>query len=159
MGTNHHFSVTVEWAGNLGSGTADYREYSRNHEIGGTGKPVVPGSSAPAFRGDAARYNPEELLIASLSACHMVWYLHLCAINEVVVTAYSDSAAGELQLDAGGGGRFASVTLRPRVSIAPDCSRETAMRLHSEANRLCFIANSVNFPVHHEAEIVSDMAT
>ena len=154
MGANHHFSVTVEWTGIRGPGTSHYSAYSRDHEIAGTGKPVVPGSSDPAFRGDAARYNPEELPIASLSACHMLWYLHLCAVNEVVVTAYSDSATGEMQLDADGGGRFVSVKLRPRVSIAPGCSHETAMSLHGEANRLCFIANSVNFPVHHEAEIV-----
>ena len=154
METNHRFSVTVEWTGNRGSGTSNYRAYSRDHEIAGPGKPVVPGSSDPAFRGDAARYNPEELLIASLSACHMLWYLHLCAVSEIVVTAYSDSATGEMHLDADGGGKFSSVTLRPRVSIASGCSRETAMSLHSEANRLCFIANSVNFPVHHEAEIV-----
>lgn len=153
MGDNHHFSVTVEWTGNRGMGTSDYKAYSRDHEIIKAGKPVVPGSSDPAFRGDAARYNPEELLIASLSACHMLWYLHLCALNQVVVTGYTDSAGGEMQLDADGGGRFCSVTLRPCVTIAPGCSRETAMGLHSAAHRLCFIANSVNFPVHHQAEI------
>ncbi len=84
MGKSHRFSVTVEWTGNRGSGTANYRAYSRDHEIGWAGKPVVPGSSDPAFRGDAGRYNPEELLIASLSACHMLWYLHLCAVNDVL---------------------------------------------------------------------------
>ena len=155
MGENHHFSVTVAWTGNQGSGTSDYKAYLRDHEIGGAGKPVLPGSSDPAFRGDAARYNPEELLIASLSACHMLWYLHLCAVNEIVVTAYNDSARGEMLLDADGGGRFTSVTLQPRVTIAPGFSRELAMSLHNEAHRLCFIANSVNFPVHHEAEILT----
>ena len=155
MGDNHRFAVTVEWTGNLGPGTSNYRAYSRNHEISGAGKAVVAGSSDPAFRGDAARYNPEELLIASLSSCHMLWYLHLCAVNDVVVTAYTDSADGEMQLDADGGGRFVSVMLRPQVTIRAECSRETAMRLHGEANRMCFIANSVNFPVHHEARIVT----
>ena len=155
MGNNHRFQVAVEWTGNLGSGTSSYHEYSRDHEIHGTGKPAVPGSSDAAFRGDAARYNPEELLIASLSTCHMLWYLHLCATNEIIVTAYNDSAMGEMRLDADGGGRFTSVTLRPCVKIAPGCSPEKALHLHSEANRLCFIANSVNFPVHHEARIVT----
>jgi organic hydroperoxide reductase OsmC/OhrA len=155
METTHRFSVTAAWAGNLGSGTSDYKAYSRDHKIGGAGKPEIPGSSAPEFLGDEARYNPEELLIASLSTCHMLWYLHLCAVNEVVVTAYIDSATGEMRLDADGGGRFTSVMLRPRVTIAPGCLIEKAMDLHAEASRLCFIANSVNFPVHHEAEIVT----
>ena len=155
MGDRHSFTVTVEWTGNRGTGTANYRAYSRDHDIRGAGKQAIPGSSDPAFRGDPARYNPEELLIASLSSCHMLWYLHLCAVNDVVVTAYTDAAAGIMALDADGGGRFASVTLRPQVTIEAGSDRETAMRLHSEAQRLCFIANSVNFPVHHEAVILS----
>lgn len=155
MGDRHGFSVTVEWTGNLGSGTSNYRAYSRDHEISGEGKPAMPGSSDPAFRGDASRYNPEELMIASLSSCHMLWYLHLCAVNNVAVISYTDAATGIMALDADGGGRFESVTLRPRVCIAAGSERATALRLHSEAQRLCFIANSVNFAVHHAPEIIT----
>ena len=153
-GKKHNYLVAVDWTGNRGTGTESYRGYGRDHVISAAGKAEIAGSSDPAFLGDKARWNPEEMLVGALSACHMLWYLHLCAVNEVVVTAYSDSATGEMQLDADGGGRFVSVKLRPRVSIAPGCSHETAISLHGEANRLCFIANSVNFPVHHEAEIV-----
>ena len=153
MGDHHLFAVAVEWTGSQGTGTSSYRAYSRDHEISGAGKPVIPGSSDPAFRGDAARYNPEELMIASLSACHMLWYLHLCAVNHVVVTAYTDAADGLMTLDEDGGGRFASVTLRPRVTIEAGSDAGIARDLHREAHRLCFIANSVNFPVHHEPRI------
>ena len=155
MRENHDFSVTVEWTGNQGFGTSTYKSYTRDHEIGAEGKPIVPGSSDPAFRGDASRYNPEDLLIAALSACHMLSYLHLCAVNQVVVTTYRDSASGVLHLDPDGGGKLTSVTLRPKVSITPVSNPAMAMSLHNEAHRLCFIANSVNFPVHHEAEIVT----
>ena len=154
MSKLHEFQVTVDWTGNQGTGTSGYREYSREHVISGAGKPALAGSSATAFRGDASRYNPEELLIAALSACHMLSYLHLCAVNEVVVTAYSDAAEGAMALDADGGGRFTSVTLKSRVTITAESNKETALRLHDQAERLCFIANSVNFPVHHVPEII-----
>ncbi len=154
MSKLHEFQVTVEWTGNQGTGTSGYRAYSREHVISGAGKPALAGSSATAFRGDASRYNPEELLIAALSACHMLSYLHLCAVNEVVITAYSDPAEGEMALDADGAGRFTSVTLKPRVTVTAESDKATALRLHDEAERLCFIANSVNFPVHHAPEII-----
>lgn len=146
---SHHFSVTVRWTGNQGSGTSGYQDYSRNHVISIAGHPEIEGSSASQFRGDASRYNPEDLLVASLSACHMLWYLHLCSSNSIVVENYHDNAEGIMQLDQDGGGRFTSVTLRPHVSISRESDIAKAEELHHEAHRLCFIANSVNFPVTH----------
>lgn len=150
----HHYATTITWTGNTGAGTADYRSYRRDHLIESAGKPPLPGSSDPAFRGDPARYNPEELLVASLSACHMLWYLHLCAVNGIVVTAYDDRAAGVMHERTDGSGYFTEVTLAPRVEITPESDRERAMALHDDAHRLCFVASSVNFPVRHRPEIV-----
>jgi organic hydroperoxide reductase OsmC/OhrA len=143
----HAFAVSVEWTGNTGEGTSDYRAYQRSHEIYAEGKPVIQGSSDPAFRGDKSRYNPEELLVASLSACHMLWYLHLCADANVVVTSYVDHAEGKMRLTEDGGGRFEEVTLKPSVTIGEGYDRELALALHARAHHLCFIANSVNFEV------------
>lgn len=111
----HHFNVTMRWTGNLGSGTSGYREYGRAHEISGAGKSVLHCSSDPAFRGDAACYNPEELLVGSLSGCHMLWYLHLCSTAGIVVEEYVDSPVGAMLIEPDGGGRFTEVVLRPRV--------------------------------------------
>src|SRR5689334_17893072 len=113
----HRYSVSVTWSGNLGSGTSGYRDYSRNYEIGAEGKAGIHGSADPAFRGDPARWNPEELLVASLSACHKLWYLHLAAEAGIIVTAYTDRAEGVMEVDRGGGGRFKSVVLRPTVTL------------------------------------------
>jgi organic hydroperoxide reductase OsmC/OhrA len=156
MGTDvkrtHRYALTVRWTGNRGEGTRDYRAYGREHEILREGKPPIPGSADPQFRGDATRWNPEELLVASLSACHQLWYLHLCAVNGIVVTAYEDAAEGFMDETADGAGQFARVVLHPRVSIAAgDPERATA--LHDEAARLCFVARSVNFEVAHEATV------
>ena len=150
MATQHHYGITTEWTGNQGSGTSDYRAYKRDHEIAAPGKPILPGSSDPAFRGDPARYNPEELLVASLSACHMLWMLHLCAEAGIVVTEYTDSASGTMDETPDGGGCFTSVTLRPRIRIADAARIEDAADLNHRANELCFIARSVRFPVRHE---------
>ncbi len=146
----HGFATKVEWTGNTGAGTASYRGYERSHGITAPGRPPIAGSSDPAFRGDAARWNPEELLVASLSACHMLWHLHLCAEAGVVVTAYSDEATGEMTLDPDGGGRFTRVTLRPRVTVAEGSDAALARSLHAAAHARCFIARSVGFPVEHE---------
>jgi organic hydroperoxide reductase OsmC/OhrA len=144
----HHFRTTLRWTGNRGTGTSSYREYGRDYEIAAPGKSaVIPASSTPAFRGDTAKYNPEELLIASLSGCHMLWFLHLCADAGIVVTAYSDDAEGTMQLNPDGSGQFREVVLRPRVQYAQPPARETAQELHQRAHELCFIARSVNFPV------------
>ena len=151
----HRYAVTVEWTGNTGTGTSAYRAYERAHEISSPvpGKPPIPGTSDPAYRGDATRWNPEELLVASLSACHKLWYLHVCAVNHVVVTGYVDHAEGWMPVDGKGVGSFRRVLLRPVVTIAPGHDAERARELHNEAHRLCNVAGSVNFQVDHEPEI------
>ena len=149
MKREHIYSVNVVWTGNTGKGTSDYRSYTRDHEINVPGKVPIAGSSDPKFRGDPARYNPEELLIAALSSCHMLWYLHFCAVGGVVVVSYEDRAEGTMEESPDGNGRFVGVTLRPQVRITG--SLELAKELHQRAHEFCFIANSVNFPVHHEA--------
>src|SRR5438067_911891 len=149
----HRYAVTVTWTGNTGAGTSGYREYERQHEISAAKKPSIAGSSDPAFRGDPTCWNPEELLVATLSACHKLWYLHLCAEAGIVVTAYVDHAEGMMEETADGSGRFQSVTLRPKVTVVSGSNLAKARELHDVAHVKCFIANSVNFPVHHETEI------
>jgi organic hydroperoxide reductase OsmC/OhrA len=153
MNRQHHYEVQIKWTGNRGSGTSAYSSYGRDHMIAAAGKPAIPGSSDPAFRGDLARYNPEDLLVASLSACHMLWYLHLCAANHIVVVEYQDNAQGTMAEKPDGSGVFVDVTLRPQVKIAADADESKALALHEQAHRYCFIANSVNFPVHHVPQI------
>jgi organic hydroperoxide reductase OsmC/OhrA len=150
MQRTHRYHVEVAWTGNRGEGTTSYRAYDRAGEARGAGKPPIPGSSDPAFRGDPERWNPEELLVAALSQCHMLWYLHLAATSGVVVVAYTDSAEGTMLEGDGGGGRFSEVVLRPVVTVASADMADKAAGLHGRANELCFIANSVNFPVRHE---------
>lgn len=152
MKGQHHYNLTIKWTGNTGSGTSHYREYERSHTISADQKADILGSSDPAFRGDKTRHNPEDLLVASLSSCHMLWYLHLCSEHGVVVVDYVDSATGIMQETADGGGYFTSVTLHPVVTVADASMIETANALHEKANKLCFIANSCNFPVEHQAE-------
>ena len=153
MAKHHLYESTVRWTGNKGTGTSAYRAYSRDHEIVSSGKPAIPASSDPVFNGDASRYNPEELLVASLSSCHMLWYLHLCAVNKVVVLDYEDRASGTMEETEDGGGRFVEVTLRPEITVTAESDIETAKRLHHEAHEKCFIANSMNFPVGCEPVI------
>jgi organic hydroperoxide reductase OsmC/OhrA len=156
----HQYRTTLRWTGNTGQGTASYGSYSRNHEFSGNGKAqALPGSSDAHFRGDASRYNPEELLVAALSSCHLLSYLHLCAVNGVVVTAYEDDASGTMIEDPDGGGHLTGVVLRPRVSISPESDKEKALHLHHEAGNLCFIARSVNFPVSHMPTVSLALAT
>ena len=150
-GRAHEYTVTVRWTGNLGEGTANYRAYSRSHEVTGMGKPSIPGTSDPAFRGDPERYSPEDLLVAALSGCHMLWFLHLCADEGVVVLSYEDTAVGTMTEDGSGGGQFTSVTLRPRVTTARPVPVDQTERLHQRAHALCYIARSVNFPVGVES--------
>jgi organic hydroperoxide reductase OsmC/OhrA len=145
----HSYSVTVEWLGNRGTGTSGYRDYGREHLVTAEGNPPIEGSADRTFHGDAERWNPEELLLAALSQCHMLSYLHVAVLHGVTVTAYSDEAGGELALLPDGSGHFTSVTLRPVVTLADPAQSELADSLHHEANQKCFIANSVNFPVGH----------
>lgn len=146
----HRFACTLQWTGNRGRGTADYEAYGRDHVITALGKPPLLGSSAPAFRGDADRYNPEDLLVAALSSCHMLWYLHLAAEAGVVVSAYTDTPEGIMSIERDGGGQFASVTLHPRVAITLLSDPSKALAAHRHAHEKCFIARSVNFPVNIE---------
>lgn len=153
MGKEHHYSTLLIWTGNTGAGTASYKAYDRDHIVSVNGKPEIPGSSDPSFRGDPQRYNPEELLVSALSSCHLLWYLHLCAVNGVVVVDYRDEAIGTMIETSDGSGRFSEVVLRPMVTITADSMVEKARALHQEAHKFCFIANSVNFPVKQEPEI------
>jgi organic hydroperoxide reductase OsmC/OhrA len=150
----HRYGVAVVWTGNQGAGTADYRAYSRDHEVTAEGRPAIHGASEPGFRGDPSRWSPEQLLVASLSQCHLLWYLHLCSTSGVVVVAYEDHPEGVMVLEPDGhGGRFTEVTLRPVVKVADASMLETARELHGRAHECCFIASSVNFPVRHEPEV------
>ena len=146
----HHYSLTVQWTGNLGSGTSSYRGYSRDHDVLIPGLPVLPGSADPTFHGDRSRYNPEQLLLAALAQCHMLSFLHVAVRHGVVVTDYRDEATGMLRLNRDGSGQFESVTLHPQVTLADPAHAALAGQMHHEANQVCFIARSVNFPVHHD---------
>jgi organic hydroperoxide reductase OsmC/OhrA len=152
----HRYVVTVNWTGNRGSGTSGYREYARDYEIAAEGKPVIPGSADPAFRGDRSRWDPEELLVASLSAYHKLWYLHLAAEAGIAVTAYTDRAEGVMEVTPTGAGRFKSVVLHPTVTVKAGSDIERARSLHVPAHEKCFIASSVNFPVECEPEIKTE---
>jgi organic hydroperoxide reductase OsmC/OhrA len=152
MGKTHSYATRVHWTAGDGEGTTSYRSYSRNHEISAAGRPEIAASSDPAFRGDAARYNPEELLVASLSACHMLWFLHLCAVNGVTVVDYLDDASGVMEENADGSGQFARVTLRPSVTVSTDSDDAKLAALHEEAHHFCQLARSMNFPVEVEPQ-------
>ncbi|WP_377154615.1 OsmC family protein [Roseateles sp. UC29_93] len=147
----HHYHVTVTWTGNQGSGTSGYKAYRRDHAIEAPDKAPILGSSDPAFLGDRTRWNPEDLLVASTSACHKLWYLHLCAEAGIAVLAYVDEAEGTMV--EGEKGRFTQIVLRPRVTVRAGDDVELAQRLHHDAHEQCFIANSLNFPVLCEPSI------
>lgn len=153
MPQDHHYEVTVRWTGNPGPGTTGHRAYSRDHEVTAPGPSTILGSSDPQFRGDPARWNPEQLFLAAVSQCHMLWYLSLAAAEGVVVTAYTDDATGVMLEEPSGAGQFTSMTLQPRVSITDPSHRSAAEELHERANAMCFIARSVSFPVHHRAMV------
>lgn len=157
MAREHHYALQLRWTGNKGEGTAGYRDYDRTHEISIEGKPVLTGSADPAFLGDPSLHNPEDLLVASLAACHMLWYLHLCADAGIVVTGYEDNASGTMEQQAGKA-HFTSVVLKPKVTITTGGDVEKAEKLHERASELCFIARSVNFPISHEASILEEGA-
>jgi len=151
MDREHHYAITTTWTGNRGSGTSDYRSYGRDHEMIAEGKvSPLPGSSDPHFRGDRARYNPEELLVAALSACHMMSFLHVCADAGIVVTEYHDSATGTMAEHRDGSGDFTRVTLHPHVTITDRTRVPDVAACHEKAHHLCFIARSVNFAVDVE---------
>ncbi|MFC4223198.1 OsmC family protein [Lysinibacter cavernae] len=149
LGRDHQYAVTVEWQGNLGSGTSGYREYSREHTVFAEGKHPIEGSADKPFRGDPGRWNPEEMLLAALAQCHMMSYLHVAVESGVVVVEYTDAATGSMRLDGHGGGAFSEAVLHPVVTVKDAAMVDAALAAHRRARELCFIANSVNFPVHH----------
>jgi organic hydroperoxide reductase OsmC/OhrA len=149
MNGQHLYDLTVEWTGNKGKGTSDYRSYERSHTVTINNKVDILCSSDQAFRGDKTKHNPEELFIASISTCHMLWYLHLCSEAGVTVIKYTDNATGVMQETEDGGGHFTSVTLNPIVIVSEKSMEDKANELHHKANKLCFIANSCNFPINH----------
>ncbi len=149
----HTFKGTQKWTGNLGTGTSSYEAYSRNFEVTTPGKLGILGSADPLFRGEVERINPEDFLLNALSSCHMLWYFHLCADNGITVLNYSDEFEGVMEFGDGMKGGFTSVTLHPLVEIAEKHLIGKAMELHHLAHQKCFIANSVNFPVHCNAII------
>ena len=151
MSNPHKYNLTAKWTGNTGSGTLNPRAYSRNHSIFIENKAEILASSDPIYRGDKTRHNPEELLLAALSSCHMLSYLFVCATNGVVVMEYIDHATGLMTETADGGGHFTEVTLNPIVTVTEASMIEKANALHKEASALCIIARSVNFPVHHNS--------
>jgi organic hydroperoxide reductase OsmC/OhrA len=155
----HHYGLTTRWTGNLGTGTSTYTAYSRNHELLGEGKGAsIAGSSDPLFRGDRTRYNPEELLVGALSACHMLWVLHLSADAGIVITEYSDEAIGEMVEHEDGSGEFTRVVLRPRMSITDAGRTAEAIAIHHGAHQVCALARSMNLPVDCEPVVTETRA-
>lgn len=160
MNDLHHYHVTVTWTGNTGAGTTGYNDYSRSFDLEAVGPQIIAGSSDAVFRGERERWNPEQLLVGSLAACHKLWFLHLAAVAGVVVTSYIDHAEGTMRTAPGAEtGRFESVTLRPIVTVTADSNANLIPALHEDAHRRCFIANSVNFPVRCEGIVVHENET
>ncbi|HLT80493.1 MAG TPA: OsmC family protein [Cyclobacteriaceae bacterium] len=151
----HKYVTTIEWTGNTGAGTADYKSYERSHSIIIENKPPIHASSDPAFRGDKTRHNPEELFVSSFSSCHMLWYLHLCAVNNIVVEQYTDIAEGIMMEENSGKGHFTEIILQPTVVVKSQDMVAKAIELHEKANEYCFMANSVKFPVRHRVRVVA----
>jgi organic hydroperoxide reductase OsmC/OhrA len=146
----HHYSTTLTWDGNRGTGTTTYAGYGREHHAIIDGKADLALSADPTFRGDAARHNPEDLLLIAVASCHMLSYLAIAAKRGVNVLAYRDHATGTMQTDARGGGKFTEIVLHPEVTIDDATKVERATEFHEEAHALCFIANSVSAPIRHE---------
>jgi organic hydroperoxide reductase OsmC/OhrA len=149
MDKEHEYNASIIWTGNLGEGTLNYKSYDRSYDISIGNKAVIKGSSDPAFLGDSSKHNPEDLFLASISSCHMLWYLHFCSANDIIVTEYTDNATGIMIETDINGGRFTEVILNPLVIITDRSKMELANSLHEQANKNCFIANSLNFKVEH----------
>ncbi|MDA0196516.1 MAG: OsmC family protein [Bacteroidetes bacterium] len=148
----HIYYTKLEWSGNKGLGTQSYKVYDRSFEVGADGKPAISGSSDPSFSGDPTKHNPEEMLLMALSSCHMLWFLHLCAVNKIIVEEYYDNASGIMNENPDGSGEFVEVTLKPSVVVSSG-DTSLAEHLHDRANKLCFISRSVNFLVKQQATI------
>ena len=158
MNAQHNYTVSVKWTGNNGTGTSRYDAYERSHTISIENKPDIAGSADTPFRGDATKYNPEDMVVSALSVCHMLWYLHVCADAGIVVVDYTDKATGILLTPAGAPGHFSEVELHPQVTITDAARIDEAKALHDKAHHSCFIANSVNFPVRHVPECRAEHA-
>ncbi len=158
MAKTHTYNSNVTWSGAGDTGTKNYKSYKRSYDINIGNKPIIAGSADPAFLGDPACHNPEDLLMASVSSCHMLWYLHLCSVRDVTVKAYSDQAEGTMTEEADGSGKFIAITLKPHVVISAQSDLAAAKAAHDEANKKCFIANSLNFNVGHEATFELEQA-
>ena len=154
MAKKHDFISQVEWTGNRGTGTSAYKDYDRTWDLIVPGKEVVNCSNDPMLGGDPTKYNPEDLLISALSSCHMLWYLHLCSVADIVVTAYKDTPCGIGESEPDGKGRFVEAVLRPVIHITHESDAQRAEEIHEEIHKYCFIARSVNFPVRHEITII-----
>lgn len=150
MNTLHNYKLSVKWTENQGNGTSNYKDFERSYKIQIENKADILGSSDPEFRGDKTKHNPEELLLASVSSCHMLWYLHLCAENKIIVTDYVDNATAVLEETEDGNGKFSSITLNPLITITEKSMVEQAIELHKKANEFCFVANSLNLKVNHK---------
>lgn len=149
MGGLHTYSVNLTWTGAGAEGTSSYTSYGRDHEVTAEGRPPLLGSADPAFRGDATRYSPEDLFVAALSQCHMLWALHMAARAGVVVVGYSDRATGTMRVESAGAGQFTEVTLHPQLTVRGEVEESVIAQIHDDAHAHCFIARSVNFPVRH----------
>jgi len=156
MSKTHHYTAQIAWTGAGDAGTKNYKSYERSYAVNIAGKTTIAGSADPAFRGDPSCHNPEDMLVASVSSCHMLWYLHLCSVSGVTVTSYVDTAEGIMEEDAQGSGRFTKIILRPTIKITTDSDKKIAEMAHVKANEMCFIANSLNCPVEHVATIEFD---
>lgn len=150
----HTYAVTATWTGNDGTGTSGYRDYQRTVALEVAGKPTIEASADKPFRGDGAKWNPEDLLISALVECHLLSYLHACVVRGVVVLSYTDEASGTM-VQEGNGGHFSEVTLHPQVVVADESMIDDAIAAHDDAHEWCFIASSVNFPVRHEAVVTA----
>jgi organic hydroperoxide reductase OsmC/OhrA len=147
---SNKFNVGLTWLSQNKNFT--YNEYSREYTIHAEGKPELIGTAAPEYKGSHEHYNPEDMLIASLSACHMLSYLALAANSKIQVLSYQDQAEGSLIKD-GMSMKFNEVILKPHVVISQDSDQEKALSLHDKAHHICFIANSVNFSVLIQPQI------
>ena len=158
MADEHRYRLRTVWTGAARGPTADYARYSREYTVEIDGKPILTGSADPAFLGDPTLANPEDWLLAALSACHMLSYLAIAARSRIAVLSYRDDATATM-VTTQGGGQFSEAILRPAVVIADAGHLERAVQLHDLAHKQCFIANSVNFPVRHLPEVGAGDAT
>ncbi|MGV0996986.1 OsmC family protein [Empedobacter falsenii] len=149
---NHLFKVALNWIKKESKMDSSTRIYTKSHHISIEGKPDLEVSAAKAFKGDPNLYNPEDLLLSSLTSCHMMSYLYCCAQHKIEVISYQDHSEATLQVNPDGSGKIVKVDLFPDIIISDSSQIELALSLHKKANELCFIANSCNFPVYHHAK-------